>query len=178
MREKILVETAKIMAQEGLDRVTTRSVCDRVGIKAPTLYYYFKDKNELIESVTKMAYDRYSQKHLKFSGNKSPARELIAIWNVYFDFVEQETEFYLAIVRAHADGRIPQAGQELFQSTIQVFEKAYKIKKLPFAPKMAAQIYYSMACGAALLYLSQKKNKKMLPGIKTGRNLCIKNLLN
>lgn len=177
MKEKILRETAKIIAKDGLAGASIRTVCKASGVQAPTVYYYFKDKDSLIESVTLLAYERYTQKHLSGLDKKAPLKALLKIWSVFFDFVENETDLYSVILMAHIDKKIPDAGVALFKSTIDIFSRADKIRKLTVTPEVAAQIYYSAAQGSALLYLSQSRNVRFRKGIKIARDMCLRGLL-
>lgn len=176
MKEKILRAVSKIIAKGGLEAVSTRAVCTEVGISAPTLYHYFNNKSELLESVTLLAYERYTAKDIETLKKGSPLRALLKIWEIYFDFVDSETELYLVILNAHMRGRIPRAGYDLFQSTLAVFSRADKLGQLKFRPSVCAQIFYTSAQGSALVYLSQNKNHNMKKGIKLSRDICIRGL--
>lgn len=46
-RKEILHECFKLISKNGYDRTTTEMVCEAVGVKKPTLYYYFKSKEDL-----------------------------------------------------------------------------------------------------------------------------------
>ncbi len=176
MKEKILRAVSKIIAKGGLEAVSTRAVCTEVGISAPTLYHYFNNKSELLDSVTLLAYERYTAKDVEGLKRGSPLKALLKIWEIYFEFVNNETELYLVILNAHMRGRIPQAGYDLFQSTLEVFFRADKLDQLRVKPNICAQIFYSSAQGSALVYLSQNKNQNMKKGIKLSRDICIRGL--
>ncbi|MEA5090177.1 TetR/AcrR family transcriptional regulator [Solidesulfovibrio sp.] len=51
MREKILVAAAQLFAAEGYSAVSMRRIATAVGMTQANLYYYFKNKEELIRSV-------------------------------------------------------------------------------------------------------------------------------
>jgi AcrR family transcriptional regulator len=50
-RGEILAAARGLFLKEGVERVTIRSICARVGISAPALYRHFKDKRELMIAV-------------------------------------------------------------------------------------------------------------------------------
>lgn len=176
MREKILSITAKIIATEGLDAVSIRHVCDKVGVKAPTVYYYFKDKEGLIESVVALAYKRYTKKQLEYVKDEPSLNALIKSWDIFFEFVENETDLYHAIIIAHLRQRIPAEGYELFQVIAHIFKDLEKQKRLHFDYLTAARIFYGTAYGLALVYISQNKKPELKPNISLTRDLCIKSL--
>ena len=50
-REEILQAAKELFLELGYDSTTIRRIADRVGISAPALYLYFKDKDELLLAV-------------------------------------------------------------------------------------------------------------------------------
>ncbi len=65
-KTRIFLTAAQLFATEGYDRVSIRQICEQVGVGKPTLYYYFRDKetllNELIAyswSISEELIDRY-----------------------------------------------------------------------------------------------------------------------
>lgn len=173
MKEKILRATAKLISERGIEAVSIRGICGELNITAPTLYHYFKDKKALIEGVTTLAYQKYQAKIDRDIKNKTPIEALIKIWDIYFDFVSTESELYLTIVLAHANGNIPRIGYESFESAVEIFQRAYEDGLIKYKPFLAAQIYYSAAQGAALMYISQNRNRYLLNGIRELRTICL-----
>lgn len=49
-REKILKEAGKLFYREGVHAIGMEAICQSAGITKPTLYYYFKSKDDLITS--------------------------------------------------------------------------------------------------------------------------------
>ncbi len=47
-RSRIFLTAAELFADYGYDKVSIRQICEAVGIRKPTLYYYFKDKETLL----------------------------------------------------------------------------------------------------------------------------------
>ena len=57
-REEILQAAKELFLEQGYDSTTIRRIADRVGISAPALYLYFKDKEALmlaLRAVTALA---------------------------------------------------------------------------------------------------------------------------
>lgn len=50
-RDEILRESFKLISRNGYDNTSTAMICEAVGVKKPTLYYYFKSKGELYLSI-------------------------------------------------------------------------------------------------------------------------------
>jgi AcrR family transcriptional regulator len=176
-QERILKISAKIIASEGYDAISIRHVCDKAGVKAPTVYYYFKDKDGLIDAVINLAYQRHIETYAKYVKDKSPLKGVIKTWEAFFDFVDQNPDLYHAIVVAHLKQRIPSAGLELYRSIEQIFKQLDEEKKLKVPYKKAAQIFYATAYGQALVYVSQGSNPELKPHIRLTRDICLQGLL-
>ena len=177
MREKILSITAKVIANEGLDAVSIRHICDKAGVKAPTVYYYFNDKDGLIDSVLMLAYKRYTKKQLEYVKDDAPLLALVKSWDIFFEFIEHETDLFHAIIIAHLRQRIPQEGLELFHIIAGFYKKLEEKNKLQQPYLTAARIFYATAYGLALVYISQGKNPNLKSQISLTRDLCIKSLV-
>lgn len=50
-REMILREALSLLKEVGLDGMSLRILAARVGVRAPSLYWYFKDKNALLDAL-------------------------------------------------------------------------------------------------------------------------------
>jgi len=50
-RQRILETATELMAEKGPDAVSMREISAKLGITKPVLYYYFKDKDELIKAA-------------------------------------------------------------------------------------------------------------------------------
>ncbi|MCL2841294.1 MAG: TetR/AcrR family transcriptional regulator [Defluviitaleaceae bacterium] len=56
MRVSILEATAKIIIQEGYDKLSMRKIADEIEYTPTTLYNYYKDKAQIIEEIAKDVY--------------------------------------------------------------------------------------------------------------------------
>ena len=55
-----MLKAAESLLQASPDRdISTRAVCDAVGVGAPVLYRLFGDKNGLLAAVVDYVFDRY-----------------------------------------------------------------------------------------------------------------------
>jgi AcrR family transcriptional regulator len=55
-RTKIFLAAARLFATKGYNGVSIREICEDVGVGKPTLYYYFKDKETLLEELFKYTF--------------------------------------------------------------------------------------------------------------------------
>lgn len=93
-KARIFVTAAQLFATQGYDRVSIRQICEDVGVGKPTLYYYFKDKesllNELIEYTLNIARDLIG----KYTENKTDFYEqLSGIITAHHEFAQNYPDF-------------------------------------------------------------------------------------
>lgn len=58
-KERILEAAHEILSSEGSAALTTRRVCDAVGVTMPTLYHHFANRDELVQAVYELAFQRF-----------------------------------------------------------------------------------------------------------------------
>ena len=51
MRDTIKKAAFSLMAEKGLDKVSMREIAEKVNVTKPVLYYYFKNKEDLCDSI-------------------------------------------------------------------------------------------------------------------------------
>ena len=61
-KEKILRVAARLFSMSGYNKVTTRQIAAAIGINAASIYYHFKSKEEILESL----YRFYADERLKY----------------------------------------------------------------------------------------------------------------
>ena len=49
--DEILSASVDLLENDGAEALTTRAVCEVVGVTAPTLYHHFGDKNGLLRAI-------------------------------------------------------------------------------------------------------------------------------
>ncbi|MFK4786051.1 TetR/AcrR family transcriptional regulator [Fusobacterium sp. MFO224] len=47
-KKKILNSTYKLISQKGFEKTSISNICNEVGIQKPSLYYYFKSKDDIL----------------------------------------------------------------------------------------------------------------------------------
>ncbi len=57
-RERLLDMAGELLAEEGVERISTNLICARAGMTPPALYRYFKDKYAVLEALGQRLMDR------------------------------------------------------------------------------------------------------------------------
>ena len=84
-RAQLVRVAAHLLATEGPDAVTTRSVALAAGVQAPTIYRLFGDKSGLLDAVVEHGFASYmARKHL--DADSDPVESLRAGWELHVGF--------------------------------------------------------------------------------------------
>jgi AcrR family transcriptional regulator len=87
-RQKILVAAALLFARDGYYRVSVREICESAEVSKPVLYYYFNDKENLLEELMKETYYRVEELKKKHLSSTNGLEELLrGIVKMYSDFL-------------------------------------------------------------------------------------------
>jgi AcrR family transcriptional regulator len=87
---KLMIAAAELFAAKGYHQVSVREICDAAGVTKPVLYYYFKDKEDLLEALVKEVQVRTQELFDKYLNIDAPFEEnLEGIYLVYVHFAEE-----------------------------------------------------------------------------------------
>lgn len=92
-RDEILAAARDLFLKEGVERVTIRAICERVGITAPSLYRHFKDKREIIVAICNETFARLLE---RFRAIRAETAEPLAA-------LRQMMEAYVRFALKHPD---------------------------------------------------------------------------
>lgn len=151
MKEKILRTAVKIISKQGLDAATTRNVCKAANVTAPTLYYYFKDKECLLSEVISFTFDTHFKSLFKPTKQLDPHKNIENIWDAYVSFAFFEPEMFAVMESSVAYGQVPDAGKRCFKALEREFEAASKLQTLKLSPKECATLLLAAAQGIVLM---------------------------
>ena len=85
-RAQLVEVAAKLLATEGPEAVTTRSVALAAGVQAPTIYRLFGDKNGLLQAVAEHGFTSYMARKHPIEAGDDPVENLRAGWELHIGF--------------------------------------------------------------------------------------------
>ena len=50
-KENILISARKVLSEQGIDKLSLRKIAAEAGCAAPSIYYYFKNKQEIVAGL-------------------------------------------------------------------------------------------------------------------------------
>jgi AcrR family transcriptional regulator len=97
LRQEILDAASELFVREGFENVSMRRIADKIEYSPTTIYLYFKDKAELLESVCRETFGRLSQRLTKIMEQPAdPVERLKRGLHAYIEFGLENPHHYRA----------------------------------------------------------------------------------
>jgi AcrR family transcriptional regulator len=144
---------AQLLASPERD-VSTRAVCDAVGVGAPVLYRLFGDKNGLLAAVVDRAFERYTTSKRAHKLSDDPVDDLYSAWDAHIAFALKNQAVY-RIAYAPGLAQVPSGVEESRRLLIARMVRCAEAGRLNTDPDEAAQVMMAAATGVALSLISQ-----------------------
>jgi AcrR family transcriptional regulator len=129
-RAQLVEVAAHLLATEGPDAVTTRSVALAAGVQAPTIYRLFGDKNGLLDAVVEHGFATYAgRKHL--DPDADPVESLHVGWELHVGFGLANPELFRLMHTAlrTPDGRaVAATGLGVLQARVHQVAEAGRLR--------------------------------------------------
>jgi AcrR family transcriptional regulator len=109
-RSAILDAATAVVAERGPDGATTREICDRASVTAPTLYHHFGDKRGLMDAVVTLAYERYLAQKRALRPTGDAREDLRRGWDAHVTFARANPVLYRLMWPA-GSMELPEAAQ-------------------------------------------------------------------
>ncbi len=150
-----MIEAAERLLSSSPDHdVSTRAVCDAVGVTQPILYRLFGDKDGLLNALVDDGFERYIARKHALEATDDPVADLAAGWDDHMDFARRNAALY-RLMFSPALRAVPAAAGRIFELLTGQLERCAAIGALRISPGKAAQTILSANVGVALSVLSQ-----------------------
>jgi AcrR family transcriptional regulator len=147
-RQEIL-EAAWVLARErGLSQITVRDVAERVGMRAPSLYFHFDSKNAIYDAMFGQAWSEYlaATEQLHRSLPKSPRAAMKRMAWHFFDFAVSDLARHQLMNQRTIPGFEP--SPESYAPAVQVMDEfRAEMAKLGVTDDGAVDIYVALIGG-------------------------------
>ncbi len=102
--EHAIVESARdILADQGMEALSMRSVAERVGVSATAIYHYFENKDELVGRVVRQGFQQFGE-YLETVASQHPRGSLErvrAIGHGYLEFALEHQAYFRVLFGLH-----------------------------------------------------------------------------
>lgn len=150
VRERILRSVLELLAEGGVEAVSTRAVTARAGVQAPALYRQFGDKDGLLEAAAERALSDWVSGKSTRDVPDDPVDALRVGWDDAVRFgLDHPDAYRIAYARA-ARGPAVDRGHDLLRAKI---ERVARAGRLTVTPERAGALLQAAGRGVVLTLL-------------------------
>ncbi len=108
-RERIIETARELIETQGIDAVTLRMVADQLGVKAPSLYRYVKNKNAMLLAVNEVTHQELTDAIMQVADSSTPLSErLVSIAIAYRQYAHAHPVCYELAMSSNPEIKPPQ----------------------------------------------------------------------
>jgi len=168
-RTRLLEAAADLIAATPGEDFSLRAVCDAAGVKMPTLYHFFGNKQGLIEAVVERGFDMYLSAKSSTESSGDPIQDLRLGWDAHVAFGLENPGFYTLMYGKVRPGYSPEAQSKPSEILRGLTLKAEQDGRLVVGHEQAAAHVLATNIGVTLRLIIQGKNDPELSaGVREG----------
>src|SRR4051812_28737058 len=152
-RERLLRAAADLLTSGGRDAVSTRAVSAAAGVRAPTLYRLFGDKEGLLDAVVAYGFEEYLADKKALDLTDDPVADLSRSWDLQVDFGLSKPAFYILMYGEARSGE-GRAGGEAVPILHGLVGRVAAAGQLRMSVERAAHLMYAPGGGVVLSLLA------------------------
>src|SRR5438132_9057164 len=156
-RDRLLLAAAELMHESGDPTVSTRAVCERAGVEAPTLYHHFGSKQGLIDAVIQHGFNLYVDPD-PVSETLNPIDAIRRGWDQHVRFGLDNPRFYALLYGNVERGRPCAITSPALARLTDLLTVAAKAGQLRVAPADAAAQLLAANVGVTLSLIAQPED--------------------
>jgi len=161
LRELIILETTKIVEQEGLEGLSAREIARRVGYSPGTLYNVFENLDDLLLTIEARLLETLAERLARTDPTGPPEERLRRLVGAYYSFTQERPKLWNLLTehRMPAGREVPDWYQEKLENLLQPIEEAlapYLTSAEPGVQKRAAQTLWASVHGMTSLSTANK----------------------
>ncbi|MGW5718147.1 TetR/AcrR family transcriptional regulator [Amycolatopsis sp. NPDC003865] len=93
-RDRLLLAAGQLLHEAHGGPVSTRAICERAGVQAPTLYHHFGSKQGLLDAVVNYGFTQYVQAP---APGGDPVDRIRAGWDRHVEYGLENPQFYVLL---------------------------------------------------------------------------------
>ena len=130
--------------------VPLRAICEEVGVKLPTLYHHFGDKEGLLDAVVEHGFDRYLSLKESSESSGDPVEDIRSGWDTHAGFGVANPGFYALMYGKVIPGFRPTAQSRATTLLHGLAEAAHRQGRLVVSSAQAADQILAANVGLTL----------------------------
>lgn len=159
-RERILTAAARLLADGGIQAVSTRAVTAAAEVQAPTLYRLFGDKQGLLDAVADHGFQQYLAAKTTQPSTGDPITDLRRGWDTHVDFGLTHPAIYTLMYGNPRPDHRPPAAEQAYRILLGLLERAAHAGSLRLPPPAAAQLIQATNTGVTLTLIATPPDQR------------------
>jgi AcrR family transcriptional regulator len=159
-RDRLVQVAAELLAAEGPEAVTTRSVAAAAGVQAPTIYRLFGDKGGLLDAVARHGFADYLARKPPVDAGADPVEELRAGWELHIGFGLANPQLFrlMYTVLRTPDGQAAvQAGVDVLHARVRRVAAAGRLR---VPERRAVDLIQAFGTGVTFTLIDQPESER------------------
>lgn len=154
-RDRLLAAAAALLEEADGGDVPTRAICDRAGVRSPTLYHHFGSKEQLLDAVVSHGLREFLASVGDDSSTDDPVAHVREAWDRHVAFGLENPSFYVLVYGRTRPGRPCAVVADLRALMLQALEPVARHGRLRVTPEEAASQIVAAGSGVALTLIAQ-----------------------
>lgn len=118
--QAILRAAAEVLERGGPAALTTRAVCEAAGVKSPTLYHHFGDKDGLALALVRQGMTEFMARKRAVPDTDDPLKQLRSGWDQAVEFALKRPALHaLYMAQLRSQPQLAQDAYALLQARVQ-----------------------------------------------------------
>lgn len=147
---RLVDAAADLIAAAPGDEVSLRAVCDRVGVKMPTAYHFFGNKQGLIDAVIERGFALYVSRKTDHELSGDPIQDIRDGWDVHVTFGLENPGLYALMYGQVRPGYSPAAMDRPNATLLALTSQAAEAGRLVVTAEQAASHILAANIGVTL----------------------------
>jgi AcrR family transcriptional regulator len=154
-RDRLLLAAAELLHESGGRSASTRAICERAGVQAPTLYHHFGSKQGLIDAVIQHGFNQYVDPAPSTGEPIDPIDSIRHGWDRHVQFGLDHPSFYALLYGNVERGRPCAITSPALSRLTELLRAAARRGQLRVPPEAAAAHLLAANVGVTLGLIAQ-----------------------
>jgi AcrR family transcriptional regulator len=158
-RDRLLLAAAELLESANGEDVSTRAICERAGVRSPTLYHHFGSKERLLDAVVSHGFRAFLASSPP-AEDDDPIERIRTGWDLHVRFGLENPSFYALVYGRARPGQPCAVVADLQGMILETLQPAAANGRLRVAPDHAAEQIVAASSGVALSLIAQPEQDR------------------
>jgi AcrR family transcriptional regulator len=158
-RDRLLLAAGQLLHEANGGAVSTRAICERAGVQAPTLYHHFGSKQGLLDAVVNYGFTQYVQAP---EPGGDPVERIRTGWDRHVEYGLENPAFYVLLYGQIEPGVPCNLTSSAEAMLLELFTPLARAGRLRVGADEAARQFAAANSGVTLSLIAQPEGHRDL----------------